>query len=69
MCKKVLQYFSNNIALQYYNAFIKLFFFTVLYFGLMIKDQGNTKLIDKINCLTFLLVISVGFPVHLNIEK
>jgi hypothetical protein len=53
--KKVLPFFTNNVALLYYNAFIRSGFSYCLMFWFNNDRSGRFKLIDKINHLVALL--------------
>lgn len=63
--KKVLPYFSNDVALLYYNAFIKSRFSYCLMFWINNERSGRFRLFDKVNRVISLLAKHSGT----NIDK
>jgi hypothetical protein len=63
MFKHVLPYLTNDVALLYYNAFIKSCFSYCLMFWIHNVRSGRYKLIKKIDCLIELLAKRKGLNV------
>jgi hypothetical protein len=63
MFKKVLPYLSNDVALLYYNAFIRSRFSYCLMFWIHNNRSGRYKLFDKIDNVIYLLANRCGLTV------
>ena len=64
MFRKALPYFTNDVALLYYNAFIKSRFSYCLMFWIHNTRAGRYKLLDKIDSVILTLARRCGMNVN-----